>query len=70
MIVGQASWMHKCPPFPWSSNGAIVAQEPAASSLTETKQETNQLGESTSGKGSLPSPGSPSGKVLEEPPAF
>lgn len=63
MIVGQASWMHKGPPFPWSSNGAIVAQEPAASSLMETKQDTHQLGKNTSGKGSLPSPGSPSGSV-------
>ena len=63
MIVGQASWMHKGPPFPWSSNGAVVAQEPAASSLMETKQETHQLGKSTSGKGSLPSPGSPSENV-------
>lgn len=54
MVVGQASWMHKGPPFPWSSNGAVVAQEPAASSLVGT-QETYQLGTRTSGKGSLPS---------------
>lgn len=33
MVVGQASRMHEGPPFPWSSNGAVVAQEPAASSL-------------------------------------
>lgn len=56
VIVGQAAWVHQGPPLPWSSNGAIVAQEPAASSLTETKQETHQLGKSTSGKGSLPLP--------------
>lgn len=44
MVVGEPSWMHQSPAFSWSSNRAVVAQKPAASSLRDTDQETHQLG--------------------------
>lgn len=41
VVMGQTSWMHEGPTFPRSSNGAVVAQEPAASSLVGTRENTS-----------------------------
>lgn len=50
MVVGEASWVHQAPALPGGPDGAVVAQEAAASALGEHKGHVS-LGKAPQGWG-------------------